>query len=219
MGGSCVAASDPPYRMFTSQLVVTGTPSKGGTVAPRNAAAMQPPVGVPWNGGLTTFADVTRPDGAKVMLTLAPPLGSSGCLQLAAAAAAMASAVLAALLLNSTPPEASASSGAAAAAAVLVGAAVGAPAAPVPTPLPTVADAGACTAACADAAPAAGLSAAATSPGVFARTGESSTEGSSTRLVVGEGVSNFRADSGPAVAVVTGDTDEEGFTSCPAPKP
>src|SRR5262245_47297834 len=187
--------------MVTSQLVVTDAPSKGGTVALRNAAAMQPPVGVPWKGGLTTFAEVTRPDGAKVMLTLAPPLGSSGCLQAAAAAAAMARAVLAAALLNSTPPEASASAGAAVAAAVLVGAAVGAPAAaaaveltllPVADPAPP----GACAAVGVDAAPGAGLSPPATSPGVFAFTFGSSSEGSSARAVAGEGVSSLRADSG-----------------------
>src|SRR5258705_3248734 len=57
-------------------LTVTRSPAKGGTRALSRAAAMQPPVAVPANGGPLTFALVTRPDGANVMTTLATPVGS-----------------------------------------------------------------------------------------------------------------------------------------------
>ena len=52
---------------------------------------MQPPVTVPWKGAPLTFEDVTRPEGAKVTLTCAPPEGSSACLQPEARPAAAAS--------------------------------------------------------------------------------------------------------------------------------
>ncbi len=35
-------------RKVTSLATVTGAPSKGGTLALRKAAAMQPPMVVPW---------------------------------------------------------------------------------------------------------------------------------------------------------------------------
>src|SRR4051812_12401662 len=83
--------------------MVTGLPSKGGTLAVRKELAMQPPVVVPWNGGPATPAQGTPPEGAKVTLTLAPPLGSSGCLQPDARAAAALRAALAAPRSNSVP--------------------------------------------------------------------------------------------------------------------
>ena len=47
-----------------------------GTRAERNCDAMQPPVGVPANGGPETVELVTRPLGAKVTDTRACPDGS-----------------------------------------------------------------------------------------------------------------------------------------------
>lgn len=82
-------------------MTVTGEPSNGGTEAERNALAMQLPTTVPWKGGPVTFDEVTRPEGAKVMLTVAPPEGPSACLHPAARPAAAASAEIAADLLNS----------------------------------------------------------------------------------------------------------------------
>src|SRR5262245_9461177 len=55
----------------TVLLTVAGSPSNGGMLAPLKASAMQPPVAVPANGGPTTFATVTRPEGAKVTWTFA----------------------------------------------------------------------------------------------------------------------------------------------------
>jgi len=63
--------------MLTVFLTVTGEPPKGGTLAPRKAVAMQPPVGVPANVPPSTRAEVTRPEGANVTLTDAEPLGPS----------------------------------------------------------------------------------------------------------------------------------------------
>ena len=93
----------PAQRTFTS-VTTTGSPEKGGTLAAWKVAAMHPPIRVPWKGGPTIRADVTRPDGANVTLTLPPPTGSSACLQLAAAAAALASAARAAARSNGPPP-------------------------------------------------------------------------------------------------------------------
>src|SRR5687767_11360591 len=76
------------------------SPSNAGTRARRRVAAMQPPVGVPAKGGPAMFALVTRPDGEKVMVTTATPLGSPGFLQLEACATAPASAVRAASALK-----------------------------------------------------------------------------------------------------------------------
>src|SRR5262249_53070646 len=81
-------------------LTVTRSPSKAGMRALRSADAMQPPVGVPANGGPLMFALVTRPDGAKVMTTLATPEGSPSFLQPEAAVAAVVSAAAAAARSN-----------------------------------------------------------------------------------------------------------------------
>jgi hypothetical protein len=64
------------------------------------AEAMQPPVGVPAKEPLTS-AEVTRPEGANVIATLATPGCSLG--QPAAAPAAARSDAFAALWLNSLP--------------------------------------------------------------------------------------------------------------------
>src|SRR5262245_59512680 len=106
-------------------------PSNGGTVAPRNAFAMQPPVAVPANGGPFTTALVTRPDGEKVTVICAVPLGSPAALQPAACAVAALSAAAAAALSNSAPTVAigatlSAGGGVALVAAVAGAAAAGA---------------------------------------------------------------------------------------------
>ena len=42
---------------------------------------MQPPVGVPANGGPEIVAVVTLPDGENVMVTAATPVGSPGLRQ------------------------------------------------------------------------------------------------------------------------------------------
>src|SRR4051812_43964421 len=89
--------------MLTFFVTVTGAPSKGGTEAERKALAMQPPRTVPWKGALVTLDEVTRPEGAKVTLTVAPPEGSSACLQPAARPAAAVSAATAADLSKSAP--------------------------------------------------------------------------------------------------------------------
>src|SRR5262245_49768080 len=89
--------------MLTVLLTVTGPPSNGGTLADRNADAMQPPVAVPWKGGPCTFADVTRPEGANVTLTLAEPLGSPSCLHPRAAPETALSAALATPGSNCAP--------------------------------------------------------------------------------------------------------------------
>lgn len=85
-------------------MTATGSPSKGGTLAARNAAAMHAPVLVPWNGPPTSCAEVTRPEVENVTDTRAPPDESSGCLQPAAVAAAAARAALAAPRSNDPPP-------------------------------------------------------------------------------------------------------------------
>jgi hypothetical protein len=87
-------------------VTVTGAPENGGTDARRNAAAMQPPTGVPANGGPAITACVTRPLVEKVTCTLATPFGPSSFAQPAAAPAADASAPRAASLLNSSDPDA-----------------------------------------------------------------------------------------------------------------
>jgi hypothetical protein len=87
--------------MTTSFETDTGSPPKGGTFADRKLSAMQAPVRVPWKGAPRTCADMTRPLGEKVTLTLATPLGSSGCLHPAAAPAAVESAARAAARSNS----------------------------------------------------------------------------------------------------------------------
>src|SRR5689334_1979112 len=90
--------------MFTVFETATGLPSNGGTLAPRNAAAMHPPTGVPANGGPCTLADVTFPLGANTTRTDADPVGPSAVLQPLARPAAADSAVVAAPLLKSRPP-------------------------------------------------------------------------------------------------------------------
>src|SRR3954463_12168869 len=95
--------------MLTVLETATGLPSKGGTCAPRNAEAMQPPTGVPAKGGPCTLAEVTLPLGANTTRTAADPVGPPGCLQPLAAPAAEESAVVAAPLLKSRPPAAGAS--------------------------------------------------------------------------------------------------------------
>src|SRR5688500_14942023 len=81
--------------MTTVLDTVTRSPSKGGTRALRNAAAMQPPVAVPANGGPPMLALVTRPDGANVTTTLATPEGSPSLRQEEACAAPLFSAAAA----------------------------------------------------------------------------------------------------------------------------
>ena len=91
------------YLMVTLFVIVTGLPSKAGTSALRNAEAMQPPSGVPANGGFSTFADVTCPLGAKTTFTVAVPFGPSGCLQSSAVCADADNAAIAAPLSNVRP--------------------------------------------------------------------------------------------------------------------
>src|SRR5690606_4930675 len=67
-----------------------------GTRAARKRLAMQPPVGVPANGGPATTADVTRPEGAKVTTTRAVPAGSPALRQAAARPPATCTALVAA---------------------------------------------------------------------------------------------------------------------------
>ena len=84
-GSSAVSLRDlRPYWISTVFLTVTMSPSNAGTRARRSVAAMQPPVGVPANGGPAMVALVTRPDGENVMVTAATPLGSPGLRQLEA---------------------------------------------------------------------------------------------------------------------------------------
>lgn len=53
---------------------VTCFPLNAATRALRIVLAMQLPVGVPRKGGPPIVAVVTRPDGAKVTVTIATPL-------------------------------------------------------------------------------------------------------------------------------------------------
>lgn len=89
--------------MTTVLLTVTLSPSNSGTRARRKAAAMQPPVGVPAKGGPLTLALVTRPEGAKVMTTVAVPEGSSPLRQLEAWLACVVSALIAACRSKPAP--------------------------------------------------------------------------------------------------------------------
>src|SRR5688572_13516068 len=94
--------------MATVFPTVTCAPEKGGTLARRIAAAMQPPVAVPAKGGPLTLALVTRPEGAKVTTTAAAPVGSPSLRQAEAWAAAAFRAAAAATRSNSAPGAASA---------------------------------------------------------------------------------------------------------------
>ena len=66
-------------------------------------AAMQPPVGVPANGGPATLALVTLPEGEKVTTTVALPEGSPPRRQELALAAAAFKAATADCRLNGVP--------------------------------------------------------------------------------------------------------------------
>ena len=71
-----VTAERASYWTTMVFVTVTYSPENAGTLARRRVLAMQPPVGVPANGGPCRFALVTRPEGANVMFTVAVPEGS-----------------------------------------------------------------------------------------------------------------------------------------------
>ncbi|MBN1605812.1 MAG: hypothetical protein JW940_04225 [Polyangiaceae bacterium] len=79
---------------------MTEPPEKGGTVAERIRAAMQPPARVPAKSPPASTELVTRPDGANVTMTLAVPAGSPSLRQEDAEAAARLRAARAALVLK-----------------------------------------------------------------------------------------------------------------------
>ena len=74
--GAALAADVVRYCIATDLVTVIGPPEKGGTVAERMRAAMQPPARVPEKSPPARTELVTRPDGAKVTITLAVPAGS-----------------------------------------------------------------------------------------------------------------------------------------------
>src|SRR5688572_10550746 len=98
---------------------VTMSPAKAGTRVFRIVDAMQPPVGVAWNGGPEMLAAVTRPVCEKVMVTTATPLGSPGLRQPEACPAVASRALRAAATSKGSVPAAPRGS----TAVVLVGAA------------------------------------------------------------------------------------------------
>src|SRR6187399_3005613 len=89
-----------PQRITTLFRTVTCVPEKAGILARRMVDAMHPPVRVPAKGGPLRLALVTRPDGAKVTMTMAVPLGSPSCRQPAACPTPAFNAASAASLLN-----------------------------------------------------------------------------------------------------------------------
>jgi hypothetical protein len=90
--------------MVTVLRTVTMSPAKGGTRVRRMVEAMQPPVGVAWNGGPEMFAVVTRPVCENVIVTTATPLGSPSLRQLDACSADISSALRAAATSNGSVP-------------------------------------------------------------------------------------------------------------------
>ena len=84
------------YWIVTVFLTVMKSPENAGTRVPRKRDAMQLPVSVPANGGPEIVAEVTRPDGENVIVTVAKPLGSPSLRQELACDAEASSAALAA---------------------------------------------------------------------------------------------------------------------------